>query len=87
MGNPSLPESQVVLSMAEWEEIRECDMALFEAFLCLKERGSESLPLLESVQKRLSRHVHKTSNRLHGIRQSFEERSKDDNGIVIRSES
>ncbi len=79
-GNPP-PSEDVCLTPQEWEEISDCAHALYDTLKYLKESG-QGIEVLESVQKRLSLRVHKTANRLAGVRQSFEERSEDDNGIL-----
>ncbi len=83
---PTDPSSsgQLILTPQEWEEIADCSTAFFDALMCLKETG-QGLELLESVQKRLGRRVHLTANRLAGERQSFEERSEDDDGIPAKT--
>ncbi len=80
-GNPLPKSDEVRLTPQEWEEICDCTHAFFDALKYLKETG-QGIEVLESVQKRLGRRVHKTSNRLAGVSQSFEERSKDDDGIL-----
>lgn len=82
--DPSPPESPqpetVILTRPEWEEVLDCSIALHDALACFVEQG-RGLELLQSVQKRLSQRVHRTANRLEGVRQSFAERCEDDDGI------
>ncbi len=82
--DPSVPDSSqsntVVLTRAEWDEIQDCSIALHDALACFEEQG-RGLELLQSVEFRLSDRSHRISNRLQGRRQSFDERSEDDDGI------
>ena len=80
----SAPESPqpdtVVLTRAEWEGILDCSIAFHDALDCVEERGL-GLEVLHSVEFQLSDRARRISNRLQGLRQSFEERSEDDDGI------